>query len=60
VRKTILLWSLLLSLSCFAGRDPICPIDDYEMYFTGKTKIVEGTLLGLYRCPRGHSAWAKL
>jgi hypothetical protein len=59
MRKALLLGSLLLSLSCLAGSNPICPIDDYEMYFTGKTKVVQGTLLGEYKCPQGHKTWAK-
>jgi hypothetical protein len=34
-----------------------CPIDDMSMYFTGKTRTVDGKLLYQYKCPRGHTTW---
>jgi hypothetical protein len=50
---------LLLAFPIVAG-NVICPIDDFVAYFTGTTRVVDGTLLYQYRCPRGHIMWSKM
>lgn len=36
-----------------------CPIHDYSAgYFTG-TKVIDGVLMGIYHCPRGHDFLAR-
>jgi hypothetical protein len=50
---------LLLALPIVAG-NVICPIDDMAAYFTGTTRVIDGTLLYQYRCPRGHILWSKM
>jgi hypothetical protein len=34
-----------------------CPIDEQNMYFTGKTKTEMGKMLYEYKCSSGHIAW---
>ena len=34
-----------------------CPIDKYDMYFTGKTRTEMGKMLYQYKCPNGHIYW---
>lgn len=46
----------LLTLTCF-GLCPLnvkCPIDDSGAYFTGKTQVISGHLVGTFHCVRGH------
>jgi hypothetical protein len=50
---------VLLALPIIAG-NVTCPIDDMAAYFTGTTRVVDGTLLYQYRCPRGHIMWSRM
>ena len=47
----------LLFVAVAVAADVTCPIDDFAMYFTGKTKVVSGKMLLQYRCPSGHITW---
>lgn len=34
-----------------------CPIDNFSMTFTGRTKVEMGKMLYEYRCASGHVTW---
>ena len=60
--KLVILLIVMAILAMFAmgcaGSLP-CPIHDYSTgYFTG-TKLVDGVLVGVYHCPRGHDFLAR-
>ena len=35
----------------------LCPIDNGQSYFTGKTTVESGKLLMQHKCPSGHLFW---
>jgi hypothetical protein len=35
----------------------LCPIDNSQSYFTGKTTVESGKLLMQHKCPSGHLFW---
>jgi hypothetical protein len=43
--------------SAFAYAAVNCPIENFSMYFTGKTRTEMGKLLYEYKCPNGHVTW---
>lgn len=36
-----------------------CPVHDTDMYFTGRSKVKNGHMFYLYRCPLGDSYWVR-
>lgn len=56
-----LILALALTLAVFACPvDVTCPIhDNFHCYFTGSTQVIDGVLVGVYHCPRGHNVLAR-
>ncbi len=55
--KVAIIAAAFLSVPAYAAET--CPVDRGAMYFTGNTKVVNGTLLKEYRCAQGHTAWSR-
>ena len=56
MKKTMM---TLAALAVLMFAEPKCPVDDRAGYFTGTTKVVSGVLMKEYKCPQGHSYWAR-
>ena len=56
MKRLALIGGLLAANLC--PMNPTCPIHDgWHMYFTGQAKFVDGAMINLYACPRGHEVW---
>jgi hypothetical protein len=63
MKRLFALAILSVALASFAfactNNDPICPVHNLDMTFTGQTKAVNGNLFGLFRCPDGDVYWIR-
>ena len=58
LRSKILVAAVIIAASVAAYAASVkCPIDNFDMYFTGKTKSEMGKLLQEHKCANGHVAW---
>ena len=60
MKKALLIAGFVLAAATAAHAATVyCPIDKFQMYFTGETKVEMGVLLGKYRDANGHTTWAR-
>lgn len=55
VMKQVLVALAAIGAIAFGGVR--CPIDNMDMYFTGRTGFEMGKMLQEYKCPMGHTTW---
>ena len=55
---TFLLLSIALAMALACPANVSCPIHYSTAYFTG-TRVIDGVVVGVYHCPRGHDVIAR-
>jgi len=56
-KRLLLILTLLFVSMGAAAANYKCQYDNFDLYFTGQTKIENGKLTKLYKCASGHKYW---
>jgi hypothetical protein len=56
-RAKVLIGAIAIMFASSVYAAVTCPIDNFDMYFTGKSKTEMGKLLYQYKCASGHITW---
>jgi len=59
IAAVLLMTLLAVTIAWACPTSPDCPVHDQPMYFAGRTKVVNGHVFALYRCPLGDSYWVR-
>ena len=55
--KVFLIGLVLALIGVIAIEAVTCPIDNFTMSWTGRSKTDSGKMLHEYKCPSGHVTW---
>lgn len=55
----VLIWGALITAALACPTSVECPVHEGLQAYLTDTRVVDGTLLGVYHCPRGHDVLAR-